>query len=177
MPVTIVDYDSAWPVRFAEQRAAILAADNSWVVHIDHIGSTAVPGLAAKPIIDIAVAVKDVDTDGAALSDAVRSLGYEPFDAGMPGRLMLTRDEHGVRTHHLHIMPLARWDLMKERLMRDWLLTHPVDRDRYAALKRDIATTGADGLAYTRAKTAFVQEIVDAARAARGLASENVWEE
>jgi GrpB-like predicted nucleotidyltransferase (UPF0157 family) len=177
MSTVVVDYDPAWPGWYARQRDAILAVDSGWVVAIEHFGSTSVPGLAAKPVIDIVVAVRDVEQDGAGLADAVRSLGYEPFDAGMPGRLMLTRDEAGVRAQHLHIVPVDRWDLMKERLLRDWLLTHPVDRDRYAALKREIAATGATGLAYTKAKTALIQELVDAARAERGLPSESVWEE
>lgn len=177
MTVAIVDYDPTWAWRYAQQRDAILAVDNGWVVAIEHFGSTSVPGLAAKPVIDIAVAVRDVAEDGAGLADAVRSLGYEPLDAGMPGRLMMTRDEHGVRAQHLHIVPVDRWDLMKERLFRDWLLAHPVDRDRYSALKREIAASGATGLDYTRAKTALIQEVVDAARAERGLPSEPVWEE
>jgi GrpB-like predicted nucleotidyltransferase (UPF0157 family) len=174
--VTIVDYDPDWPDRFAQRRDVVLDAADGRIVCIEHFGSTAVPGLAAKPIIDIVAAVKDVDADGAALTAALAPLGYALFDAGMPGRLLLTRDEDGVRVEHLHIAPLDRWDLMKERLMRDWLLTHPDIRDRYAALKSDIAAAGLDGLDYTRAKTALVQEIVDAARAARGLASEDVWE-
>jgi GrpB-like predicted nucleotidyltransferase (UPF0157 family) len=173
----VVDYDPAWPRRFARQRAAIQAVDNGWIAAIEHFGSTSVPGLAAKPIIDIAVAVPSVDRDGAALAAAVRPLGYVPFDAGMPGRLMLTRDEDGVRAQHLHIVPLTGWDLMKERLMRDWLLTHPADRDRYAALKIGLARQGLTGDAYTRAKTGLIQEIVDAARAERGLPSVPVWEE
>jgi GrpB-like predicted nucleotidyltransferase (UPF0157 family) len=98
-------------------------------------------------------------------------------DADMPGRILLTRDEHGVRTEHLHVVPAAGWDPMKERLLRDWPLAHPADRDRYAALKRDIVASGRTGDAYTRARTAFVQEIVDAARAARGLPAEPVWED
>jgi GrpB-like predicted nucleotidyltransferase (UPF0157 family) len=177
MPVTIVDYDPAWPDQFAAHRDAILARDNGWIVAIEHFGSTSIPGLAAKPVIDIVVAVKSVDEDGPALTEAMAPLGYVPFDAGMPGRLMLTRDEDGVRTQHLHIVPLARWDLLKERLFRDWLLTHPADRDRYAALKRDLAGRALDGLEYTRAKTAVIQDVMDAARAARGLPSEPVWEE
>ena len=173
----VVDYDPRWPDMFAAQRDLILSVDQGWVEAIEHFGSTSVPGLAAKPIIDIVVAVKSVDVDGAALADAVRSLGYVPFGAGMPGRLMSTRDENGVRAQHLHIVPLEGWDLMKERLLRDWLLTHPVDRDRYAALKVALARRGLSGDAYTRAKTPIVQEIVDAARAELGLPSVPVWED
>jgi GrpB-like predicted nucleotidyltransferase (UPF0157 family) len=174
--VTIVDYDPAWPERFAVQRDAIVGVGGELIVAIEHFGSTAVPGLAAKPVIDIAVAVTSVDLQGVALVDAVRPLGYVFFDARMPGRLMCTRDENGVRAQHLHILPLSRWELLKERLMRDWLLTHPVDRDRYAALKIELASR-LSGEDYTRAKTDLIQELVDAARAELGLTSEPVWEE
>jgi GrpB-like predicted nucleotidyltransferase (UPF0157 family) len=171
-----VDYDLAWPGLFVVQRDAILGVADGLILAIEHIGSTAVPGLAAKPIIDIAVAVGSVDVDGATLVDAVRPLGYVFFDARMPGRSMCTRDENGARAQHLHILPVSRWELLKERLMRDWLLAHPVDRDRYAALKIELGSR-LSGEDYTRAKTDFVQEMVDAARAERGLPSEPVWEE
>lgn len=174
--VTIVDYDPAWTDLFARRRDVLLGVTDGRIVHIEHFGSTSVPGLAAKPIIDIVVAVRDVDTDGAALMATLAPMGYEFFDAGMSGRMLLTRDEDGEDVEHLHIVPLERWDLMKERLMRDWLLAHPDARDRYATLKKGIAAAGLDGLDYTRAKTEFVQEIVDAARAARGLPSVDVWE-
>lgn len=174
--VTIVDYDPTWPDLFARRREVLLRVTGGRIVHIEHFGSTSVPGLAAKPIIDIVVAVRNVDTDGAALMATLAPMGYEFFDAGMSGRMLLTRYEDGEDVEHLHIVPLERWDLMKERLMRDWLLAHPDARDRYATLKKDIAAAGLAGLDYTRAKTEFVQEIVDAARAARGLPSVDVWE-
>jgi GrpB-like predicted nucleotidyltransferase (UPF0157 family) len=173
--VTIVDYDPAWPGLFVVQRDAILGVGDGLILAIEHIGSTAVPGLAAKPVVDIAVAVGSVEVDGAALIDAVRPLGYVFFDAGMPGRLMCTRDENGVRAQHLHILPVSRWPLLKERLMRDWLLAHSVDRDRYGALKIELAAR-LGGEDYTRAKTGLIQEFVDSARAELGLASEPVWE-
>jgi GrpB-like predicted nucleotidyltransferase (UPF0157 family) len=177
MPVVVVDYDPAWPERFAEQRDAILAVGKDRIVAIEHFGSTSVPGLAAKPVIDIAVAVRSVDDDGNAVATAVGPLGYRLFDSGMSGRLMLVRDEDGVRAQHLHILPLERWELSHERLLRDWLLAHPADRDRYADVKRELAKRQLDGDAYTRAKTELIQELVDAARAARGLPSVCVWEE
>ncbi len=127
-------------------------------------------------MIDIAVAVSSVDVDGVALIDAVQPLGYVFFDAGMTGRLMCTRNENGARAQHLHILPVARWDLLNERLFRDWLLAHPVDRDRYGALKIDLGKR-LGGEDYTRAKTEFIQGVVDAARAERGLPSLPVWED
>lgn len=174
--VTVVDYDPRWPQIFAAQRDAIVAAAGDLIVAIEHAGSTAVPGLAAKPVIDIFVAVKSVAVDGPLLIEAVKPLGYQEFDAGMSGRLMCTRDENGVRAEHLHIMPLERWDLLNERLLRDWLCTHPADRDRYGALKKELAARPGMGSEYTWLKTPLVQELVDAARAARGLPSVPVWE-
>ena len=161
---------------FAAQRDAIVAAAGDLIVAIEHAGSTAVPGLAAKPVIDILAAVKSVPDDGAALIDSLKPLGYKEFDAGMTGRLMCTRDENGVRAQHLHILPLERWDLLHERMLRDWLLTHPADRDRYGALKKELAARPGMGSEYTWLKTPLVQELVDAARAARGLPSVPVWE-
>lgn len=176
MTVTIVDYDPRWPDVFAAQRDAILAVGGDLILAIEHGGSTAVPGLAAKPVIDMLAAVRSVEDEGKRLADAVRSLGYREIDTGMSGRLMCARDEDGVRAQHLHILPIERWELLNERLLRDWLLAHPADRDRYAALKREVAAQHGSA-AYTRAKTPFVQEIVDAARAARGLPAVPVWED
>ncbi|MFC0434776.1 GrpB family protein [Kutzneria buriramensis] len=176
MTVTIVDYDPRWPDVFAAQRDAILELAGDLILAFEHGGSTAVPGLAAKPVIDMLTAVRSVEDEGKALVDVVRSLGYQEIDTGMSGRSMCARDENGVRAQHLHILPIERWELLNERLLRDWLLTHPADRDRYAAIKREFAAQH-DSAAYTRAKTPFVQEIVDAARAARGLPSVPVWED
>lgn len=177
MPITVVEYDPAWPDRFAALQDDILAVGGDLIVAIEHFGSTSVPGLAAKPVIDMVVAVRTIDGEGVALAAALKSLGYELFDPGMSGRLMLVRDEDGVRAQHLHILPADRWELMNQRLLRDWLLTHPADRDRYGALKLGLAQQDIDGDTYTRAKTDLIQELVDAARAARGLPSEPVWEE
>ena len=75
------------------------------------------------------------------------------------------------------MVPAASWPTRNERLLRDYLLTHPADRDRYAALKRDLMGRHGPGEAYTRGKTGLIQELTDAARAERGLPSVPVWEE
>jgi GrpB-like predicted nucleotidyltransferase (UPF0157 family) len=177
MPIQIAPYDPLWPVAFARERTAIVALCGERLRAIEHIGSTAVVGLAAKPIIDVAVAVDSVDEAQTPLVEALAAIGYEPFEAGMVGRLLFIRDTNGERTHHLHVLPLARWHDLKERLFRDWLREHPEDRDRYASLKRALAQRFSDMPSYTRAKTDLIQEIVDAARAARGLPSVPVWED
>jgi GrpB-like predicted nucleotidyltransferase (UPF0157 family) len=176
MAIDIVPYDSTWPMEFANERTAISAACGDCVRVIEHIGSTAVVGLAAKPIIDIAVGVDSVDVARPFFVEALAALGYEFFEAGMPGRVFLFRADDGRHTHHVHVVPLAWWSDLNERIFRDWLRGHPADRDRYAALKRALAQTCADTPSYTRAKTDLIQKIVDAARAERGLPSVPVWQ-
>lgn len=128
-----------WSLEYAKEQGATPDAAGGCVRVIEHIGSTAVVGLAAKPIIDIAVGVDSVDAVQSHVVRTLEPLGYKLFDAGMPGRLFLFRAEPEQHTHHLHVLPLASWDDLKERLFRDWLRDHPVDRDRYAALKRALA--------------------------------------
>jgi GrpB-like predicted nucleotidyltransferase (UPF0157 family) len=176
MTVRIVPYDPAWPDQFASERDAIVAAGGDRILVIEHFGSTSVPGLAAKPVLDIAVAVDSVDDDGPALTETLAPLGYRPEPSGMRGRLLLIRvTADGEHTHHLHILPLEGWDVLSERLFRDWLREHDADRDRYAAVKNEVAAREEDPLLYTKAKTALIQELVDAARDVRGLPPTPVW--
>jgi GrpB-like predicted nucleotidyltransferase (UPF0157 family) len=143
---------------------------------IEHFGSTSVPGLAAKPIIDLMAAVDEVDL--VARHESVLSeLGYQRFDAFPPGRLFYQRDRDGRRTHHLHVVPARGFTTRNELLLRDYLRAHPADAARYAALKAQIADVAASADEYTRAKTDLIQELTDAARAERGLPSVPVWEE
>ncbi len=121
------------------------------------------PGLAAKPIIDIQIGIRSLD-DGPAVVEAIQSLGYEyvsDHESEVPDRRYFRRSSGGVRTHHLHVVErsnAAWWD--RHIAFRDWLLTHPEDRDRYAALKQRLAVEYAgDRRGYTEAKTSFLQEI------------------
>ena len=172
--IEVVEYDETWPVRAAAARADLIPLGVFDAV--EHIGSTSVPGLAAKPIIDLMAAAASLDAVAAA-GDALAGLGYHVFDTGMPGRLFYYRDEDGQRAYQLHVVPADTWETRNERLLRDHLRAHPDDARRYAGLKQRLAAEHADGTEYTKAKTELIQELTDRARAARGLPSVPVWEE
>ncbi|MBB6098717.1 GrpB-like predicted nucleotidyltransferase (UPF0157 family) [Deinobacterium chartae] len=175
--IAVVTYDPAWPGLYAGERDRILEAAAGRIVEIEHVGSTAVPGLRAKPIIDVMAAVADLEV-AARLAADLEVLGYRMVETGMRGRLFLTRqDLAGGQSYHLHLVERSGWETRKERLMRDELLSDPQAVRAYGELKTQLALLHAhDGLAYTRAKTAFVQSLVDRARAARGLPRVDVWE-
>lgn len=178
--IEIADYDPAWPELAAAARAELIAACPGLFEELEHIGSTAVPGLAAKPVIDLMAAVREYERDwlddqGSAWWRAIEGLGYQHLDTGMSGRLFFFRVTDG-RRYHLHLVPRAGWAERNERLLRDWLRAHAADAQAYAALKRTLADRGYAGATYTRAKTRLIQEFVDRAREARGLPPVAVWE-
>jgi GrpB-like predicted nucleotidyltransferase (UPF0157 family) len=157
--VEVVPYDESWPVRAEAAIAEIRSALAGLPLEIEHIGSTAVPGLAAKPIIDLMAAAPALDDVAARAGDLAR-IGFTAADNGMPGRLVTA----------------AGWPERNQRLLRDHLREHPEDVRRYAELKRRLAGGGLGADAYTRAKTDLIQELTDRARAARGLPPVPVWE-
>jgi GrpB-like predicted nucleotidyltransferase (UPF0157 family) len=164
--ITILPYQPAWTLSYANEAAALAALVPAFCA-IEHIGSTAVPGLAAKPVIDMMAAVADLTLTKATLPVlAVR--GYQLIDAGMRNRLFLQRT--GDPDFNLHIVTLDTWPTRKERLMRDALIADPAARDEHAAPKRTLAEEFCDDMtAYTRAKTAFVQKIMDGVKDRLGL--------
>jgi GrpB-like predicted nucleotidyltransferase (UPF0157 family) len=171
MSVEVHEYDPTWP------RLAAAAIDEVKlalpVVRIEHLGSTSVPGLAAKPVIDLMATVPALEDAG---EPALTALGYRLLDVGMKGRLFYRREGRPV-SYHLHVVTDDSFDGRNERILRDHLLETPADLARYAQLKRDLAAAGLEGEAYTRAKTALIQEMMDIARTRRGLAPEPVWED
>ena len=175
MAVDIRDYDERWPelaeAAIAELRAALPCA----FTVIEHIGSTAVVGLRAKPVIDLMAAAEALDLVVKS-DDRLGALGYQRLETGMPNRLFYQRDQNARRSHHLHVVPVDTWATRNERLLRDHLRTHPDDTARYAALKERLREGGQDREAYTMAKTSLIQELVDQARGDLGLPPVPVWE-
>ncbi|TDC22920.1 GrpB family protein [Streptomyces sp. 8K308] len=144
---------------------------------IEHVGSTSVPGLAAKPVIDLMASVATLDDLTPEREAVLERLGYARQETGMPQRLFFYRDDDaGRRSHHLHVVTEDTWDTRNERLLRDHLLANPVAAEAYAALKRRLAAEGHEGLEYTKGKTELIQRFVDQERAARGLPAVPVWE-
>ncbi len=169
------EYDPAWPGLAEQAIAELLTAQPGLFSAIEHIGSTSVPGLAAKPIIDLMAATGDLD-DVVARADGLRELGYEFHDARMPGRLLYRRGRDGAWTHHLHVVEASTFATRNQLLLRDYLRANPADAARYASLKRTLAVTLTAGDDYTRAKTDLIQELTDKARSGRGLPPAPVWE-
>ncbi|HTJ31856.1 MAG TPA: GrpB family protein [Dactylosporangium sp.] len=165
--IEVHDYDPSWPALAAAAILEVRAAAGAAVIDVEHVGSTAIPGLAAKPVIDLMASTDDLSADFAGLRD----LGYRRLETGMPERLFYRREGY-----HLHVVTVASWPTRNERLLRDHLLSHPSAREEYAALKRSLAAADLDGDAYTRGKTALIQRLVDQARTARGLPTVDVWE-
>jgi len=159
-PVIIENYDPQWPQRFAVLRGRIAAVLGPLAAAIDHIGSTAVSGLAAKPVIDIDVLLRSAD-DLSAVIDALAALGYRhQGDLGVPGREAFKAPPSEF-PHHLYVCPPESAEYRRHLAFRDHLRSHPEDARAYADLKRKLAAElGADRDAYTSAKTQFVQEIL-----------------
>jgi GrpB-like predicted nucleotidyltransferase (UPF0157 family) len=176
--IQIVAYDPTWPQRYLAERALVLQAIDPPFLAIEHVGSTAVVGLCAKPIIDMMAAVANLP-DGVALIAPLARLGYQLIETGMPDRLFLRKREPAQDcSFHLHIVEQRTWQERNERLLRDYLQAHPQAAQAYGELKQQLALAHAhDSLAYTKAKTAFIQSLVDRARDERGLPRVNIWEE
>lgn len=176
MAIQIDDYDDRWPALAESACRQLTDALPGIFTVIEHIGSTAVPGLAAKAIIDLMAAVPSLGMMAAA-EPTLMSLGYQRYETGMPNRLFYFRDAGSRRTHHLHVVTIDTWPTRNERLLRDYLRGHPQEAARYAEHKRQLLSADVDADSYTRGKTAVIQELTDLARIERGLPPAPVWEE
>lgn len=162
-PIVLAPYDAGWPLLFRREGAELRRVLGSIALRIDHIGSTAVPGLAAKPIIDIHVSVgslEPLDRYRAPL-EAVGHI----FRADNPDKTKrYFREAPGTRRTHIHVRRLGSWSEQFALLFRDFLRVHPDWAQQYAAAKRELVRRHAyDGKAYTEAKRPYIWEIVQQA--------------
>jgi GrpB-like predicted nucleotidyltransferase (UPF0157 family) len=151
-----VDYDPRWPRQYEEEAAQIRRALGDLVVEVEHMGSTAVPGLAGKPVIDISLGLSSVDL-GQEWIASVKNLGYEYLgEFGLPGRLYF-RKGPDRRTHQVHAVEWDGEHWHRHRALRDYLRAHPEEAERYADHKRLLAAeVGGDWREYVDRKQSFV---------------------
>lgn len=159
--IEIVDHDPAWTDRYETERTRIAAALGARAVRIDHIGSTAVPGLAAKPIVDIDVSVADLEDEEGWLPDLLAA-GYL-LRVREPGHRMVRTPALDV---HVHVCePGSDWET-EHLVFRDWLRSHPDDCRRYGDVKRSLAgREWSDMNNYADAKSDIIIEIMGRAAA------------
>jgi GrpB-like predicted nucleotidyltransferase (UPF0157 family) len=160
-PVVVAPYDPLWPARFLQERALLEGVLAPWLAGpIEHIGSTAIPGMRAKPVIDIMAAVGDLEGSRAAIP-AVEAAGYVHYPYRCDIMHWFCKPTAETRTHHLHLVPVGS-RLWRERLaFRDRLRGDDALAAEYAALKTRLAARYHDDReAYTNAKGPFVERVL-----------------
>jgi GrpB-like predicted nucleotidyltransferase (UPF0157 family) len=159
-PIRIVAYDPTWPTRFEEERVALEAAIGPWATGgIHHVGSTAVPGLDAKPIVDILVGVGDLEESKACFEPLAR-LDYLHAPYLSDVMHWFCKPNPARRTHHLHLVPIGSERFRAELAFRDRLRADPEAAEEYSSLKHCLAGRfGNDREAYTDAKAGFIRKL------------------
>ena len=162
-PLVIVPYDPAWPQRFAEIRAMLQRTIPGTYHSVEHVGSTAVPGLAAKPVLDLA-AGRNPEVPARDYVAILVTAGYvHRGESGLPGREFFRKGK--LRTHHLHLVEREGPHWRRYLIFRDALRADPALRDAYAKLKQHLMHRfPQDREAYIEGKTAFVQQVLHVQR-------------
>jgi len=161
MRVLMESYDPDWTRQFAREAALILSVLGGTAVDVHHIGSTAIPNIYAKPVIDILLVVQDhamLESKQAPME----ALGYEARgEYGIPGRRFYRRDNAGGdRTHQVHAFETGSPQIARHLAFRDYLIVHPETAQAYSSLKRELAAKYPNDIeAYMDGKDAFIQEI------------------
>lgn len=160
--VELHDHDPAWLEAFSISARELRSIIGDRIERIEHVGSTAVPGLPAKPILDVLVVVQNLER-AESLVPKIQSLGYEfkPEDP-LDGRLFFVRGPESNRTHHLAVVETGSDSLAEYVCFRDALLADPELVAEYAKLKRELAETHADDRdTYTAKKAEFIESVLD----------------
>src|SRR5918998_1296554 len=174
--VEVVPHDPRWRDAFEAEAKQVAAALGENVVAIHHIGSTAIPDIYAKPVVDLLVEVRDIaEVDGR--SSAMESLGYEVMgEYGIPGRRYFRKEtREGVRTHHVHAFEAGSAEVERHLAFRDYMIAHAGEARRYSELKRKLAEEHPQSFdGYMDGKDGFIKEIDR--RAARWRASQTPYD-
>lgn len=170
-PIRIVEWTPEWEEAYESETRRIRDAVGQHVAAVEHIGSTSVPGLGAKPIVDMMAGVETL-AEAEQCIEPLENRGYEycpEFETEMPNRRYFRKTASGRHTHHLHVVERGGEFWERHLLFRDYLREHDEVVRRYDELKRELAESHPrDIAAYTDAKTAFIERVVEDARAYYG---------
>ena len=157
----IVDYDPHWPEMFVTEKARLQHTLGDLVATIEHIGSTSVPGLAAKPVIDMAIGVRSLQIADAHCISPIEALDYEyvqVFESMMPSRRYFRKSNaDGMRTHQIHLWQLDDPEYERHIVFRDYLRAYPHEAAAYARVKRDLIDKFESVNDYADAKSDFIK--------------------
>jgi len=171
--VVLVAYDPRWPVMFEQERLHLLSCLPAGLIRrIEHFGSTAVPGLCAKPIVDMLVEVTSLEETRQRIAPVLEAQGYDYFWRPTRGddvppfyAWFIKRDRQGKRTYHIHMVEQQfdeHWDRL---LFRDYLIEHPGVAQEYGRLKMRLSEAHRnDRVAYTEAKSDFIRRVSERAK-------------
>jgi GrpB-like predicted nucleotidyltransferase (UPF0157 family) len=163
--IELREYDPSWARTFASERLRLTGVFDGRAVAIEHIGSTSVPDLCAKPIVDILVGMQELDLSDDEIA-AMETLGYEYMgEFGLAGRLFFRKGD--PRTHNVHVVEHGGEHWERHITFRDALRGDPEERRRYDAFKRRLAAEGHAREVYTELKTPFIREVEARARLRR----------
>jgi len=170
MKVRLTEYDTRWVKMYEDETRLLKAILGEEIICFEHFGSTAVPGMKAKPVIDMMIMVRDIETIDR-FSTRMVSLGYDAAgEWGIPGR-RLFRKGGEQRTHHIHIYQWNNPHISRHLIVRDYLRIHPEEVKRYNAMKEELAQRYEDTSGYSQAKKPFVQDMET--RALKWYATQN----
>jgi GrpB-like predicted nucleotidyltransferase (UPF0157 family) len=158
----ISDYNPQWIAEYEQEKQTLATQLRDIIVGIEHIGSTAVPGLAAKPLIDIMLGVKDLQDITALHKERLSSNGYEFVDhPHFPERIFFRKGQWRAGTHHVHIYKYKSENWDTNLLFRDYLINHPDVMAEYNKLKKHLEPLHRhDRVGYTKAKAPFIETII-----------------
>ena len=163
--VKLLAYNTAWPRLYKREEKLLLSVAREYILDIQHIGSTSVPGMKAKPIIDIVIGVKSLK-DGKKCVGGLEKIGYEyKHDAGVKGRHFFVKGTEKNRTHYIHIVKLNGNNWENYIYFRDYLRAHKIAVIKYNKLKEQLAKKYKhDRDTYTTRKSFFIQGIIKKAK-------------
>jgi GrpB-like predicted nucleotidyltransferase (UPF0157 family) len=161
--IVIADYDPHWPSMFENEKSRLIESIGQWVLDIQHIGSTSVSGLGAKPVIDIMIGVRKLQETDTHCLIPISGLGYEyikKYEDQMPYRRYFRKSQaENFLEHHIHLVEKGGEFWERHLAFRDYLRANPKAAREYEQLKRKLAPQFIDGNEYAAAKTDFIKGI------------------